>query len=69
MALNIIEVCGIVTWGCAPWRSLSAQMHALTLSCNLLQVWDARRLERDVSFRSRLTYTGQVRGPGLLTQM
>jgi phosphoinositide-3-kinase regulatory subunit 4 len=25
----------------------------------LLQVWDIRRLERDVSFASRLTYAGQ----------
>ncbi len=24
-----------------------------------IKVWDMRRLERDVSFRSRLTYTGQ----------
>lgn len=28
------------------------------------QVWDLRRLERDVSFRSRLTYSGQ---PGAIT--
>ncbi len=26
-----------------------------------LQVWDCRRLEKDVSFRSRLTYTAQVK--------
>lgn len=25
-----------------------------------VKVWDVRRFERDVSFRSRLTYTGQV---------
>ena len=24
-----------------------------------VKVWDCRRLEKDVSFRSRLTYTGQ----------
>lgn len=27
--------------------------------CSLPQVWDIRRLERDVSFASRLTYAGQ----------
>jgi phosphoinositide-3-kinase regulatory subunit 4 len=25
-----------------------------------MQVWDVRRLERDVSFQSRLTYAGQT---------
>jgi hypothetical protein len=30
------------------------------------QVWDTHRLTKDVSFRSRLTYTGQVRRPGTL---
>lgn len=25
----------------------------------ILQVWDCRRLEKDVSFRSRLTYASQ----------
>lgn len=30
--------------------------------CWPLQVWDCRRLEKDVSFRSRLTYTAQVGG-------
>ena len=29
-----------------------------------LQVWDCRRLEKDVSFRSRLTYTAQVKRLG-----
>lgn len=66
MALNILEVCGIVFLGLArPGDHFQLKcMPELTLSCNPLQVWDARRLERDVSFRSRLTYTGQVRGPG-----
>lgn len=39
---------------------LVSPQHSEPSSCrHILQVWDIRRLERDVSFASRLTYAGQ----------
>ena len=62
------RVSGVFTHGASStgvWRA-SKQVHIydtlITLIHTLphfLQVWDLRRLERDVAFRSRLTYAAQ----------
>ncbi len=47
-------------YACRQFSSSNAMM-LLETECAppILQVWDCRRLEKDVSFRSRLTYAAQ----------